>query len=121
LFYSGYPDAVACGDGSGFNPLVLAEILLPTNQSYKFNYNSYGEIDKITYPSGGYERYLYAHIEAADWMRGIYSQANRGVVERWTSPKGDGSDETQHHWTYSAGYSSSFQPPYKVTVTAHSA
>jgi hypothetical protein len=102
-FYSLFPDSVACGSGTSlFNPVVLSEIVLPTNQSYKFTYNVYGEIDKIVYPSGGYERYRYDHIPAADWMRGIYAQTNRGVVERWTSPKGDGSDESQHHWTYSA-------------------
>ncbi len=118
LFYTGYPDSVACGDGSPFNPLVLAELILPNGQSYKFGYNVYGEIDKLVYPSGGYERYRYEHIEAADWMRGVYSQANRGVVERWISPKGDGSDELQHHWTYSAGYGPNFSQPYKVTITS---
>jgi YD repeat-containing protein len=51
-------------------------------------------------------------------MRGIYAQANRGVVERWISPKGDGSDEAQHHWIYSASYGPNFSPPYKVTITA---
>lgn len=116
LFYTGYPESVACGNGSGFNPLVLAEIILPTGQSYKFTYNAYGEIDKFVYPSGGYERYRYDQIQAADWMRGIYAQANRGVVERWISPKGDGSDE--QHFAYSAGYGTNFSQPYKVTITA---
>jgi RHS repeat-associated protein len=117
LFFSLFPDSVACGNGVAlFNPVVLSELVLPTGQSYKFTYNIYGEIDKIVYPSGGYERYRYEQIPAADWMRGIYAQGNRGVVEKWISPKGNGSDEQQ--WQYSASYGPNFSQPYKVTITA---
>src|SRR5207244_3854429 len=42
-----------------FNPVVLAEIILPNGQSYKFSYNEFGEIDKVSYPTGGYQRYIY--------------------------------------------------------------
>jgi len=116
LFVSSFPDSV-CTGGNLFDPVVLAEIVLPANQSYKFNYNIYGEIERVVYPSGGYERYRYEEIPAADWMRGIYAQGNRGVVERWISPKGDGLDE-EPHWHYSAAYGVNFSQPYKVTITA---
>jgi RHS repeat-associated protein len=96
---------------------VLAELVLPNGQSYKFSYNLYAEIDKVIYPSGGYERYRYAAIQASDWIRQFYEQANRGVVERWVSPKGDGSDEQR--WQYSAGYADqNYSLPYKVTINA---
>lgn len=116
LFQSWFPDSV-CTGGNLFNPLVLSEIVLPNGQSYKFFYNLFGEIEKIVYPSGGYERYRYEPIQAADWIRQFYQQANRGVVERWISPKGDGTDE--EHWQYAAGYASiNYDLPYKVTITA---
>lgn len=38
----------------------LATITLPNNQTYRFEYNAYGELKKITYPTGGYTRYDYA-------------------------------------------------------------
>jgi hypothetical protein len=41
---------------TNFNPVVLTEIVLPNNLSYKFSYNNYGELDKIIYPSGAYQR-----------------------------------------------------------------
>src|SRR6185369_4393018 len=42
---------------NAFDPIVLAEIDLPNGQSYHFLYNVYGELDKVVYPSGGYQRY----------------------------------------------------------------
>lgn len=52
-----------------FDPVVLAEVVLPnstTNNviSYKFTYNIYGEIDKVVYPTGGYERSRYDTVPA---------------------------------------------------------
>lgn len=43
--------------GELFDPVVLTEIVLPNNLSYKFSYNIYGEIDKITYPTGAFDHY----------------------------------------------------------------
>lgn len=86
-----------CADSVVFNPVVLAEVVLPNGQEYQFTYNVYGEIDRITYPTGGYERFRYDHVSPLGDRNVYYGQANRGVVERWVSAKGDGSDEA--HWS----------------------
>ncbi len=118
LFQSFGNDA-ACAETPGtiFNPSVLAEIVLPDNTSYKFTYNLYGEIEKVVYPSGGYERFVYDFIQPTDWVSGVYAETNRGVVDHFISPSGSGNDE--EHWHYSASYlNGSNTQPYKVTITA---
>src|SRR5712691_4768761 len=87
------------GNGS-FNPVVLSEIDLPNGQSYRFSYNAYGELDKVVYPTGGYQRYQYGAVTPIAITTQPYVQGGRGMISRWVSPKGDGSDEAQ--WTYSA-------------------
>jgi len=84
--------------GPPFNPVVLTKITLPNGQKYEFKYNVYGEIEKIIYPTGGYERFLYGYVPALQFTESSYDQANRGVWERWVSAKGDGTDEL--HWMY---------------------
>ena len=81
-----------------FNPVVLAEIVLPNGSSYKFSYNIYGEIDKIIYPTGGYERYVYSQITPLGYQSGPYPQANRGVTERRLSATGNTANEAL--WQY---------------------
>jgi RHS repeat-associated protein len=88
-----------CAEADVFNPVVLKQVTLPTGQSYQFKYNIYGEIVKITYPTGGYERFLYDAVAPISYTKVPYKQANRGVVDRWVSARGDGTDETQ--WQYS--------------------
>src|SRR5262249_3254907 len=39
---------------------MLTSVVLPDNTSYTFTYNGYGELTKITYPTGGYTAYDYA-------------------------------------------------------------
>lgn len=87
--------------GGTFNPVVLAEIILPNQTSYKFTYNVWGEIDKIVYPTGGYERMNYGEVAGLTQMDGGYAQANRGVITRFVSPSGTGADEAQ--WQYTTG------------------
>ena len=99
-----------------FNPVVLTKITLANGQSYQFKYNVYGEIEKVIYPSGGYERFAYAAIEPVQISSPPYDQANRGIVDRWVSAKGDGTDE--QHWTYSASRGTAPNyTAYKVTTT----
>jgi RHS repeat-associated protein len=102
-----------------FNPVVLNEVELPNGRRYTFTYNVWGEIDKVVYPTGSYERYVYGAIDglSASLKRGAYAQGNRGVVDRWISVKGDGSDEAQNHWQYAAT-NNNFTTPYTVTITA---
>jgi YD repeat-containing protein len=45
---------------------MLTSVVLPDNTSYTFSYNGYGELTKVTYPTGGYTAYDYAafaHLE----------------------------------------------------------
>src|SRR5581483_2344298 len=86
-----------------FDPIVLKEIVLPNGKSYSFTYNVYGEIEKVVYPTGGYERFAYGTIPGLSGSLDsfVYDQANRGVTDRWVSVTGDGTDEAQQHWTYS--------------------
>ncbi len=39
---------------------MLTSIVLPDNTSYTFTYNGYGELTKVTYPTGSYTAYDYA-------------------------------------------------------------
>ncbi|MDQ5844385.1 MAG: hypothetical protein M3539_03735, partial [Acidobacteriota bacterium] len=97
-----------------FDPVVLSEIILPNGQSYRFTYNIWGEIDKVYLPTGGYERFRYDKVETASIVTGIYKQTNRGVVERWVSVNGTGSDEAR--WQYSAA--TPLNAYFKVTTIA---
>lgn len=82
-----------------FNPTVMDSITLPNGKKYEFKYNEYGEITKIKYPTGGYERFEYGFVQPMG-MTGleIYTQGNRGVLKRYVSV--DGTTESQE-WTYS--------------------
>ena len=65
-----------------FNPVVLSEILIPNNKTYTFNYNQFGEIMKIIYPSGEIETFKHAKIEPmSGYSQEAYEQTNRGVIE----------------------------------------
>lgn len=85
--------------GPPFNPIVLTKITLPNGQTYEFKYNVYGEITRIIYPTGAYERFQYGPAPVLQPQGATYDQASRGVTGRWVSEKGDGTDEVQ--WTYS--------------------
>ncbi len=100
-----------CTEGI-FNPKVLSKVTLPNLKYYEFKYNEYGEITKIIYPSGAFERFEYQTIPMLGGnVREIYSQGNRGVHTRYISFDGTGIDQT---WTYQANDSQG----YKVTITA---
>lgn len=112
LFQGNSTDGYVCesGDFSNvFNPIVLSEIVLSNGTSYKFTYDIWGEIDKIQYPTGAYERFEYASVYGNSYTSAPYAQANRGVIGRWLSIDGASSSEIQ--WQYS-------QPaPGQTTVT----
>jgi len=78
-----------------FNPVVLSKIDLPTDQSYTFTYNIYGEIERVTLPTGGYERYVYGAMTPLSYQSFAYSQTNHGVTERWVSVDGNINNETR--------------------------
>lgn len=122
LFVSGYSDpeetsqsySYVVGRGqvgnNVFNPTVLAEVLMPSGQSYKFTYNAHGELTKVVYPTGGYQRYQHSTVFTIGFTTVPYLQGNRGMTSRWVSANGTGgTDEAQ--WTYSTGVN-------PMTVTA---
>ena len=86
--------------GQLFNPVVLAEVVMPDGSSYKFTYDEYGELDKVVYPTGAYEQYDYdPMISDLDQQKQPYVQATRKVSSRKLSPNGTGSDVAE--WKYS--------------------
>jgi RHS repeat-associated protein len=103
LFGGNLQDRVFDASGT-FNPIVLAEITLPNGQHYLFTYNVWGELTKVVYPTGGYERFDYDTVAGVSFLKAPYAQGNRGVVDRWLSPTGNSGDEV--HWHYAASASS---------------
>ena len=111
MFYSDYSDGTGddqrtytyvVGRGqsgaSVFNPVVLSEVALPNGQSYRFWYNRYGELAKVIYPSGGYQRYSFGNVPTIGGAQVPYNEGSRGMTSRWVSPTGSGTDEAQ--WSY---------------------
>ena len=94
-----------------FNPVVLAEVVLPTGKFYRFTYNVYGEINKILLTTGATDKFSYGQIATLSSNTGPYVQTNRGVVERRLSATGLAADESV--WTYAVTSSN----PYTVRAT----
>lgn len=90
LFVGGEPNTRICvsRDGAGnpvrFNPTVMSRLDLPNETMYTFKYNRFGEITRIDYPSGAYERFEYGYVPSMGTQpSGTYDQTNRGVKKRW--------------------------------------
>lgn len=99
-----------------FNPVVLAEIVLPNNQKYEFKYNRYGEITKIIYPTGSYETFKYKWIPPLSSSgNAAYDQTNRGVYEREVYNK---TSPTQYKLEQRWAYSVDTTGHYKITTVA---
>jgi YD repeat-containing protein len=108
----GYATVVGhCQDGGElFNPVVLTEIVLPNGLSYKFSYNIYGEIDKVIYPTGAFERYTYGELPGIGDIKPPYVQANRGVTKRELSADGTGNDLATWQYTVASIYEDNSVP-----------
>lgn len=101
-----------------FNPIVLKEAILPDGSKYSFEYNIYGEINSITYPTGAIERFTYGPITPMGYSMGVtYDSANRGVLQRtvYLDEQAVVNQTPYQTWTYEAQDSTS---GYKVTITA---
>ncbi|MGE3467378.1 MAG: hypothetical protein AB7J13_10640 [Pyrinomonadaceae bacterium] len=104
---------VACGGNLTANPVVLEKVVLPDNSSYRFKYNSFGEITRIDYPTGGFERFEYVQIFPLGEGYSPNNAANRGVRYRWIS-----TGSSEYLWQYQAVRGTGSNPTYVVTTTA---
>lgn len=114
LFSSTF-DSYVKSSSTVFNPIVLTQIELPTGQSYKFSYNIYGLIERITYPTGGEEKLTYQVVAPLTQSEpdNVSDQTNFGVTYRElyvTAGQG-----TPYEWDYSATHVA--PAGYKVSVT----
>lgn len=107
---------------------VISQVVLPNGQKYAFTYDStYGMLDKMTYPSGGYVRYVWGlnHLaEAGEW-----SATSNGVTTTWGCQYDfpaitdryvslDGSTEVLHqHFSYTTNWESDTSDVYTTKTT----
>ena len=103
--------------GELFDPVVLTEIILPNGLHYRFTYNIYGEIDKIVYPTGGYERYEYGELPYTQLTAPPYSQADRAVTRRELSANGSGNDLAVWQYSIASTYQDSSVPSDSLRLT----
>lgn len=87
-----FPGVVTQANGATeFNPRVVTSIKLPSNHTWEFTYNSYGEITSVKTPTGGEIDYEYGgNIEGLLTNTGEASLADifRRVLSRTTYPTG---------------------------------
>jgi len=105
-----------------FNPVVLNQIKLPNGQHYEFLYNQYGEMSKITYPSGSYETFEYGGVvpftgSATTPDVAPYLETNRGVKVRRIF---DENGVLQQKWIYTSELVDLYSPTSPIKVTAKS-
>jgi len=110
----GAPYTLVVGRGQSqnqlFNPVVLAEIVLPNGLSYKFSYNIYGEIDKIIYPTGAFEQSSYSALPPLGDVKAPYKQSNRGVTSCKLSVNGTGNDFAESTYSVVGAVTTSTAP-----------
>jgi hypothetical protein len=83
LFRSNGVKTQAVLKGSLFVPVVLHEISLPNGQKYTFNYNNYGELERVVSPTGGVQQFSYTQVRPVSFSfpGGVQAQSSRGVFE----------------------------------------
>jgi RHS repeat-associated protein len=64
---------------TNFNPYVVSSVVLPNSQQYQFLYNVYGELARVTLPTGGAFEY--------DFGNGILNDLSDGVVSSLVPPQ----------------------------------
>lgn len=60
---------------------VMTGVVLPNLKTYEFDYDSYGDIRKITLPTGGYISYTWRNL-ASGGLCSVYAAASRTVSSR---------------------------------------
>jgi len=133
LDYSPLPCTIA---GSPTNITVLSEIDFPSSQKYTFLYDgTYGKVSKITFPDGGYVRYVWGLYHSAKGLHATWSQNGSpascdfifdlpAVTDRYVSY--DGTTEVLHQqfsyalptWLSQAGAAGPSWTTKQTTVTS---
>ena len=67
-----FPEGTWLNAGTQFNPSIVSGVYLPNGQSYKFYYNTYGELARIQIPAGGAVDY--------DYLGGLTNEPNSGAI-----------------------------------------
>lgn len=116
LFFSNDQHNPICGHDR-YNPVVLTEVVLPNGASYRLTYNPWGEIAKIYFPTGGYERYEYDFKQSMSYTKKPYEATNRGVSKRWVSADGI-TEDTDHPWQYGVEFTPFSSSAYVTTMTS---
>jgi RHS repeat-associated protein len=105
-----------CSAPSHYTPTVLSSITLPNGKSYSFGYDtSYGMVNRINYPTGGYVRYVWGmnlQSESGAFAAGPTGSCDAHydtpvITDRYVSF--DGSHEVlRQHFFYSTTWSPTF-------------
>ena len=89
---------------------LISWIELPNGKRYTFDYNAtFGFVEKVTLPSGGYVRYVYGHPSYG--FTKDYQYATQRIVSS------DGTSGSEKTWTYSGFQQSGYNSPASITVT----
>ncbi len=107
-----------CPTSMSASSTVMSSIVLPNGRSFTFSYDpTYGMLTKITYPSGGYVRYVWGLNSQAE--AGIFPFNVNGSMQVWECRYDypaitdryvsyDGTTEVEHqHFTYSTSWTGS--------------
>ena len=128
------PGFTACPTSMSGSAKAVSQILLPNGQKYALTYDStYGMLNKITYPSGGYVRYVWGLNSEAELFSGAQYNSSGvtiasydcrhdwpAITDRYVSF--DGTTEVLHqHFSYSTSWSggSSSYTSKTTTVTTY--
>jgi RHS repeat-associated protein len=101
---------------------AVSTLTLPNGKSYSFAYDSvYGLVNKITYPTGGYVRYVWgmnAQAELASSQNCTMHYGVPAITDRYVSF--DGTNEVQHqHFSYTTTWGSGAWTSKQTTVTTY--
>jgi RHS repeat-associated protein len=116
LFSSGPPDSFATLTN---NPNVVSSVTLPDGRQYQFLYNSYGEIARVTLPTGGAIEYDMVAGSGVFYYSGTDdNEIYRRVAERRVYPDGGTGSSFESRTTFAASTNSPFDPkPWYTNVT----
>lgn len=117
-----------CPTSMSASATVVSEVVLPDGQSFKFSYDpTYGMLTKITYPTGGYVRYVWSLNSQAE--AGTFPFLVNGSMQNWVCRYDfpavsdryvsyDGVNEQLHqHFAYATQWSGSTESWTQKTTT----